>query len=86
MTPDNIKYGHTPTGRRRELGHRHDGGHAVPAVGDRGAGYADAFLRGRGHAIRVLPDGREPEEKPRVVSALAEDQQHHLLLQNGMER
>ena len=21
-------------GRRRELGHRHDGGHAVPAVGD----------------------------------------------------
>lgn len=41
---------------------------------------------GTRNACSMLPDGGQPEEKQRVVSALAEDQQHHLLLQNGMER
>ena len=66
-------------GRRRELGHRHDGGHAVPAVGDRGTGHTDILLSRRGHAVRVLQDGGQPEEKPCMVFALAETQQHYLL-------
>ena len=60
-------------------GHRHDGGHAVPAVGDRGTGHTDILLSRRGHAVRVLQDGGQPEEKPCMVFALAETQQHDLL-------
>ncbi len=41
---------------------------------------------GEGTQYAYYQTAANQEEKPRVVSALAEDQQHQLLLQNGMER